>query len=571
MATFSWLMAMVFEGAAEGFIAGPYKSASDDKIWDNIKKVRHQINENLLPHLGIEEIEVTDTFLRAKGFGNGTAQIKFVAADKAAAIQGKKSESKDPRKGILFVACDEFAENPQLGTALREGIANNRGQKTFFGALGCNPKPGKIWHSQMRRFSEPTDMRPGEMRRSIHRRWNTRSGICVRFDSDNSPNQLLGRDEFPYLFDSENAADLEREDDSERSAQKFAWAFGDEGAESPTDHFRQARAGVFDEWFWRDPLEKVLSLDPSFGGGDECVFTIGQSGIFEAVSRDVGERRQVRGVAVLRQEPIDMTEKSDFVVDEEFYAIARRVARHRQELEALKDPRAMDRPLEEFMVERLTPGANVGGAVYVAVMAAQKCLDENVPWKNFIFDASQRADCADAIWKTFGRQNLRWFYEGTRRLVQEEEPDWVRWPYVTRYQGEERVQEKWSDVCSKVISMLWFFGCEVLHSGRIVGGKACQKGLDELGAREIETGRGGVKDVVSKKTLKENGMKSPAHGETLAMLIYFAARYMGAFDLGRPDEQHDRTNATTNPTLPEGRGRFNIRGSLVKRGRLWLP
>lgn len=569
-ANFAWEQALVWEGDCEGFVAGPWKGATDDKIWDAIKKAKWKLNEELLPYLGITEIEVTDTYLRAAG-ENGTAQIKFVAADKAASIQGKKSESKNGRRGILFVCCDEFAENPQLGLALREGIANNRGQKPYFGALGCNPKPGKIWHSQMRRFSEPVDMRPSEMRRSIHRRWNTRGGICVRFDSDNSPNQILGRDEFPYLFDSENAADLEHEDDSERSAQKFAWAFGDEGAESPTDHFRQSRAGVFDEWFWRDPGEKIGSLDPSFGGGDECIMTISQVGRFEAVHRDTGERRLVKGLTCLGQRPIDMLDKGDFIADEEFCALARKVARHRQNLEANRDPRLLQEPLEKFMVERIQVGAKIGGAVYVAVMAANLCIEEEIPWSNFVFDASQRADCADAIWKTFGRQNLRWYYEGTRKLTQEEEPDWVRWPYVYRHQGEERTLEKWSDVCTTVISMLWFFTCEILHSGRIVGGKVCQKGLDELASREIVFGRGNSKDVISKGKLKEAGQKSPAYAETLAMTVYFASRYLDAFDLGEPEETHDRTNSNLTPALPSGRGRFNIRGSVVKKGKLWLP
>jgi len=563
MATFAFVQGAVWLGDCEGYIAGPYKNASDDKVWDAVDKAKARLNMEVLHHLGVTGIRLTADYFNVEGHhhsGEGTheSQIKFVSVDKAAAIQGKKLDSKDPRYGILLLECDEFIENSELD--LGEGIANNRGQKTFFAALACNPKKGKVWHAKVRKWSEPIDIPAGKMRKSVHRRWKTRLGLCVRFDASNSPNQILGRDEFKYLFDSETEADMEKEDDANKSAQKDAWAFGDIGAESPTDYFRQARAGLFDQFYWLRQEEQVMALDPSFGGGDECIFTIIQPGLFEAVSAS-GEHRQVNGCVLKGHYEIDMEDHSDFVVDPDFIQLSSFVARHRME----HYPEEGKTELSDYLPARLEVGTTISGARYLAVQAAYQSIQHKIPWSRFVFEGSQRVDCADAIWEVFGRQNINWYYEGTRKLRHEEEPDLYRWPWSYRKTEEGRKADRWSDYCSSLISMLWFLSCELLHSGFVVGGTDCQRGLDELASREIVYGRGELRDVISKKKLKDAGMKSPAYGETLSMALYFACRYLNAFDLGRPEDVTDISDMEL-PFGPDDLppSRFNIKGKVLR-------
>lgn len=563
MAWLPLIAATIWQENATGYVAGPWKTASDDKVWKEVKTAARQLSQHakdVLNDLGITSIESTDSYLRIQTrLESEQSEFKFVSADKAATMQGKKSRTHGAsgRRGLMLVECDEYQENQYL--ELGAGIANILSQENFVGFTGCNPKHGRVWAPNHRQFSDPTRRRAADMRRDRDYRWETPMGICVRFDWGNCPNNLLDRDEYPYLMRAETAAVMARTRAEDQDAQLWAWAFGDLGAQAKTDIFRQERAGAFDEFVFIQKGERGLTIDPAFTShGDACIATEFTVGTMQAISES-GETRSVKGMVIDRQFAVPI--ETELVADAAFIRAAQTVAAFRRdEIERTSGP------LEKFMIP-IKVGQMIRADQYLAVKIGELLIERNIPWRNFSFDSSQRADCTDSIFQTLGRQNIRWFYEGTRRLQDEERPNWYYWPrQYQKLQDDSRVPEKWSDHCTRVISMLWFFACAAINKGFVLGGKAAQRGFEELGSRQIENGRGDREDVISKAELKKAGMKSPAYAETLAFAIYFAGRFMDAFELHEPEDEFDRTGGGYYPDLERdgepSRSRYNIRGSL---------
>lgn len=567
MAWLPIIAATIWQDNATGYVTGPWKTASDDKVWKEVRIWARKLTQKsgpTLKALGITKIDSTDSYLRVETqLDSEQCEFKFVAADKAATMQGKKSRSHGSgRQGIMLVECDEYQENPYL--ELGAGIANILSQENFLGFIGCNPKHGAVWKPNHRRFSEPTRRNTADMRRDRDYRWDTPAGFCVRFDWGNCPNNLLGRDQYKYLMRTETASVMARAGAEDQDAQLWAWAFGDLGANAKTDVFRQERAGAFDDFIFMEKRDRGLSLDPAFSEfGDACVATEFSVGTMQATS-EAGEARTVKGISIDRQFPLAV--ESESVADAAFIRLAKRIAAYRRdEIERASGP------IEKFMIP-IKEGQTIRADQYLAIKIGELLIERSIPWKNFSFDSSQRADCTDSIFQTLGRQNIQWFYEGTRRLADEERPNWYYWP--RQYQEDingNRIPERWSDHCTRVISMLWFFACAAINRGFVLGGRAAKKGFDELGARQIEQSRGEREDVISKAELKKSGMKSPAYAETLAQAIYFAGRYMDAFDLSDSEDEFDRTGGGYYPDLGEpgepSRSRYNIRGGLRSGGK----
>lgn len=518
---------VVWDADCNGFISGPYKIHTADKTWKEVDKAISQLQSRGINTEEAFSVKITKTANEVIAHGkSGSGFVKFVASQDASSIQGGKSDkhTENGRIGISLLEVDEFIENPN--TDLDAAFGNFRSNFNSYTLFSCNPKPEKISAPSLASFSEPIGVQKRNLRKTKDFRWKTRKGLVVRFSWLNNPNKILGRTEFTHLLEEKRAAVQALEDDHIRAAQLDAWGFGAEGANTLTDAARQHAAGVFEKDFFyeKQPHLQILAIDPAFGGEDPAVFThlkvatVVHGG--EPRTRFVGaEQGTISGI------------DRDFIADADFIRKVERIIRYRHEkgdtnTEWLQDMRA---------------GSQVGAMAQGAVEGATLAIEKGIPFDCVTFDASQRADCADWMFKVFGRKQFVWYYEGSRRLIEEEGKDWFRWPYRTKDNKRgESDYEKWSDYCSRTITMIWAFGCELINQGFLIEGDTVQRGLNELGAREVAVSQGGKMDIWSKTDIKRGmfqgkkipKMASPAWGETLAMALYFGTRFKHAINLG---------------------------------------
>lgn len=522
---------IVWDKDCKAYLSGPYKSHTDDKLWSELETQFTVLSSRGVPLMdtfGIEIQQKKSEFIVETAKGNGL--IKFIASQEAASVVGSKTKDHSDtagRKGISLFVVDEYVEN--VNTDMERGFGNFRSNYNSMLILACNPNPMTALHPNVVSFIDPIGKKRAEMRRDVDFRWKTRKGIVARFDWGNCPNRILNKNRWTYLMNEQRRSTQLLESDDVRAGQLDAWPFGSDGANSLTDSQRQIAAGVFADYFFENsPSLRLLALDPAFGGDDPAIFTI-----LDVAKVNVAGQVRTRFVGV-EQGEIQGIDR-DFIADAEF---CRKVG-------AVMDFRHAKGDKDTHFLREIVPGSVVGPMAQGAVEAAWLCLQKGVPFDCFTFDSSQRADCLDWIVKVFGRQNLVWWYEGSRRLIQEEGEEWFRWPYRTREDRQGAVRyEKWSDWCGRVITMIWGFACEILNNGYFINGTAIQKSLDELGAREVAATNSGKVDVWSKEDIKRGTfqgrkipkMKSPAWGETLAMAIYFGVRFKRAIELGEKPE-----------------------------------
>lgn len=526
-ATFPLIQLIVWDRDCKSYLSGPYKSHTDDKVWAELQ-TQHSILKNhgipVREAFGIEIVENRNEYYVETDKGKGI--IKFVASQEAASVVGSKTKDHSDtsgRKGISLFMVDEYVEN--VNTEMERGFGNFRSNYNSLLILACNPDPMRALHPNVVSFIDPIDRKRSEMKKDRDFRWRTRKGIVVRFDWNNCPNRIVGKNRWPYLMNEQRRSKQEMESDDVRAGQLDAWPFGSEGANSLTDTSRQTAAGVFSDFHYENsPHMRLFSLDPAFGGDDPAVYTI-----LEVARTSISGRIMDRFVG-FEQGYIHGID-SDFVADAKFCEKVAEIIAYRES----KGDRDM-----KFLRE-IIPGSQVGPMAQGAVEAAHLCIVKGIPFDCFTFDASQRADCYDWIVKVFGHQNLVWWYEGSRRLITEEGDDWFRWPFRTRDDRQHGSRhEKWSDYCGRVITMIWAFACELINNGYLANGDAVRKSLTELGAREVASTSTGKVDVWSKEDIKRGTfqgrkipkMKSPAWGETLAMGLYFGARFKHAVQLG---------------------------------------
>lgn len=555
------------------YVAGPEKLHTDDKAWASLKSwVEHlrKHQNDFVISLGIEcTAQREGCFIADRATGERAA-AKFVALEAASSVQGKKSAEHEESgmTGITLLIIDEFIENPNLKIKQAEGnIASNF---NFFGLLGCNPLPEKVQHPAIRPFSEPVDVM--NLRRDTHFRWRTAYGMVVRFAWLNCPNRLLGRSQWPYLLTTTRMERARRKGSEIIDSQVDAWGWGSGSRGSPLDEAQIRMAGTYQEPQWTGDHTKFLIIDCAFGGEDPATACILEAG--EIVQRNnVGD--------AIRRKVISGLDQIVLPVDSDFHATQEWI----EEMEFLMKYSGGGFPItttiEQFEGDpdkspKITEGMRVGGGWHLAYQVLRTMEEHQIPRGNVTFDSSQRGDATTIMLDALGRGNVRWWYEGSRRLVDEESmrKDWFLWPYVYEDVGDfgEMKPKLWSQQCSQVISMIWFFGCEFIKHGYLVNGGTVQKGLTELTARPVVRGRHGQgegkKDVLGKEKLKEMGMKSPTWGETLAIGIYFGVRFLGMVQLEGP-----KLATSIVPNTQPGqiiRANKNLRFSM-NRGRYFPP
>jgi hypothetical protein len=111
--------------------------------------------------------------------------------------------------------------------------------------------------------------------------WETRKGICVRFDGMKSPNVRAGKSEWPYLITQENVRSaVEFEGVSSPTFWKYTRGFwSPEGvAATVLSETLCVKYNVQQKTSFYSRATTIAGLDPAFSGGDRCVLRFAKIG-----------------------------------------------------------------------------------------------------------------------------------------------------------------------------------------------------------------------------------------------------------------------------------------------------
>lgn len=515
------------------YVSGPHKNAAEDKVWgdslkpslEKIKKPGNPFADSLLLRVDIngEDCAIFDVIT------GESATARFVALENAAQVQGKKAVEHDGAGmiGVTAFIVDEFIENP--GIKLKQAEGNLSSNHNYIGFFSCNPMPAKVQQVGMLPFSEPVEIERSLMRKETSFRWRTRYGFCYRFAWQNCPNNILGRTVWPYMLNKEMVTSGASKDADIVAAQLDAWGWTTTGI-SFLDEAAVRLAGTYSIPAWRSARTRFMAVDCGFGGGDPATFTALEAGNVDLPDdwRKPVNKHVFGGVI---QDVLDVT--GDFEFTTEWF-------RHMLDLFEYSGGGFPD----SIRIAPFTEGQLIPASYMLLQRVLEAMIEHAIPPGNVTYDSSQRGDCTTIMNAGLGRGNVKYFYEGTRSLATEEQllnDAWAVWPFEyekTDDQGH-KLAKKWTDLCSRVISMQWMFACNFIRHGNVINGGFLKRGIEELIARPIEAGKkSGIswrRDVMSKADLKAAGMKSPTWGEGLSLAIYFGVRFLGLCPIGRPE------------------------------------
>lgn len=174
----------------------------------------------------------------------------------------------------VMVIIDEATDTPE---AAFEACTNLRkGCKRFKLLVIGNPASKFDPHG---RLSEP---KAGWRSVGIQdQEWDTKNGVCLRFDGVVSPNILEGKDKWPFIITSKQVAEA-REQEGEESP--TFWKFT-RGFWAPDGMVKTVLSESIVEThdlrkriLFESESSRIAALDPAFGGGDRCILRFGRYG-----------------------------------------------------------------------------------------------------------------------------------------------------------------------------------------------------------------------------------------------------------------------------------------------------
>lgn len=528
MGRFTVVMLIAWCKDATFYVTGPKKSHSDDKGWKAVVDWATYIRKNTSLFVASLQVSVSVTKTEVSvSDQHGTGTAKFISAEESSAVRGKKAATHDKSGliGIMCVIVDEFIENTSLD--LRRINNNASSNYNYFQILACNPDPDLIGHPSIRQFSFPRDKVNLDQHRDY--RWNTDYGLCVRFAWANCPNNLIGRTRWGYLLDTIRMQRASEKGVTAVAAEVTAWAFGSGSRGAPLDEAQIRLAGTFARPVWTGDTASLCVFDCAFGGKDPATAFIAEVGtaMFESHLGSPIEKSVISAV-----DQITLPVLQQFTVTQEWL----------DEMDDLLAYTGGKWP-EATKITGVHPGDILNGNYSMAYLAIKTLFEYSIPPGNATFDSSQRGDCTSIMLNFLGEHNVKWFYEGSRSIRDEEQitNGWNIFPLQLERNSSDPdalpEPRQWSAVVTSTISAVWFFACELIKKGYLVSGTNCQRGLNELCARPIVKRRGsaeGKRDVLSKEELKKLGQESPSHAETLAIGIMFAVRFLGVIKLDEP-------------------------------------
>lgn len=528
MGRFAVILMVAWTKNAVFYITGPKKSHAEDKGWKNVTDWAQYIQRKpsmFVLSLGIT-VNVTKTEVKISD-SDGCGTAKFVSAEESSAIQGKKAQQHE-QSGLIGITCvvvDEFIENSNLDLVrINQNASSNH---NYFQIMACNPNPEFVGHPSIRDFSWP--QMEVRLDRTKAFRWPTSYGLCVRFAWANCPNRIIGRTRWPYLLDEARMTRQRKKGTSAIDSQLDAWGFGSSSSGALLNEAMIKMAGTYSEPVWLSTPVKFCAFDLAFGGEDPATVFYGMAGeaMFQA-----HDEQPVKKTVISSVEQTELPVEQQFTVTQAWL----------DELDVYLSYTGGKWPSSNS-IAGVHEGDELGGEFSMAFLAIKYLYDNEIPASNATFDSSQRGYCTSIMLSFFGEHNIRWFYEGSRKITDEEKlaPGWYKWPYEMERKSDDSQEQAtpklWSSVVTGTISMIWIFSCEMIKRGYLSSGESCKRGLNELCARPIVKRRGsseGKKDVISKDELKKMAQKSPTYAETLAIGIYFAVRFLGLIKLDNP-------------------------------------
>ena len=253
------------------FVTSTSLSESRHRVWKSI--VKFMDGAPGLPGRLVDSQGKICT-IKEDGRHDDTAGIFLIAGapSKAREAIGKLIGKKNKR--VIFIA-DEL---PELSPAIVDA---------FYGNLSANPITQFVAMGNFKErhdpFGEFVEPKAGYDSINVETdEWETKRGYCIRFDGMKSPNILLGRDEYPYIYGSKQLK-THKNDFGENSAMFWRMCRSFE-APIGMDNciYTEAELGTgkaYESPIWIVPPIKCSSLDPSYtNGGDRCFQWIGNYG-----------------------------------------------------------------------------------------------------------------------------------------------------------------------------------------------------------------------------------------------------------------------------------------------------
>lgn len=246
---------------------------SRKRIWGSI--VEHFQAVPGLPGKLIDSEGIIRT-MGADGKISDRCGIALIAGDKR-----KEREAIGKLIGIkakrLIMVADEL---PELSPALVEAALSNLASNEGFQMVGLGNFASI--YDPFGEFSAPKD---GWESVSINdEEWETKLGWCIRFDGLKSPNIQMGKDEWPFLYNSKTLS-KHRETLGDKSSGfwRFCRSFpapeGSEDAIFVESHFLMGKA-YEPSRPWLSAPTKIAAFDPSYtSGGDRPFLRLGEYGI----------------------------------------------------------------------------------------------------------------------------------------------------------------------------------------------------------------------------------------------------------------------------------------------------
>jgi hypothetical protein len=356
---------------SRAYISGPYKGSADAIIWGRMGTLWNQMRANSkgidwLSHCRNEQSK--DRYTVWPG-SDESGFLELITLDKVGKLQGAKSAN--PDEGWLIVVCDEINQFPTR--AFLDLLENIKGNRNLLVLTGCNFKniegmEGDLCRPEGREFSELNIEQDFD--------WlSAYSSHTWRFDGHRCSNIIAQRIIYSFLLDE--AIRKESENDHGLNGPKYYEQIRSFPSSGMSDFFvltreRVRAGGGYDdtEGYWEGQRPtRVVFCDPGFGG-DPCKIGLFHFGNARVPTIDGAFVPGSIFEAILQFQTITLNVK--LTATNEWISRLETVMQGRKLL--------------------IQPGQIVTLEQQIAVQAAEFCLAHQVPYSNFGFDGSMRAE-----------------------------------------------------------------------------------------------------------------------------------------------------------------------------------
>ena len=388
-------------------IASPFVNSSETIIWGDILELYEQINThhplddtNFKGNALFPDSEQTGGRITFTKSGKGKAGWAAVRnLKKAGKLIGSKNIGSDPRVGIGLIAFDEI--NRAENTGFETELSNVAGQQWFQMVTAQNPRDEMDVGGQ---FAEPKMWKGGgyssydEIREHQPVTWFTvKSGIAYRLNGLDSVNMRLGKVVYPYQFDQEKHQRL-LDDYGEQSDEYFSqclamFAGGDMNKRLLTQSRLAASKYDEEDFTMKKITGRVMFCDPAHTGhGDKAV--IGTAEFGEGIVTNTDGTQSDTPLFIPRK-PMEHVK---YVNNFEWTGTP-----EGSHFEKLFDELGCD-------FNDITVGSKITYEQQIALRMAQRCKEENIPYRNVGFDFSMRYEMVAAVALVMGHDPVQFDY-----------------------------------------------------------------------------------------------------------------------------------------------------------------